>query len=1181
MVKRAAGCFNKSMKRSRSLEAMLLAAACLVIDFTSTGAQPRAGLPRLDAESIQAQSRLEGLQRLLQPGGDPESLSLFLGQAFAAFPDALASLPSVQTHDDARWDEAIRELDNLVEDLGGGLVPTSLMNVSTLPPRLVAVRRYASQLVASWPASIREKYAQRMEKRIASVLERGLATRSEALLRRVADEAPGTGAARKALETLGDYAFSRGRLPEALSWWSSICPLPRRIQNDDPLPTEPLIQLKQVLAIAYLGDLGEARRQRDAFAILHPKATGSFGGVKGPYIKVMDALLERFTQSGDVQLRHDWLGLGGDASHHLFVPVAPSMHLWLDGPTWKVPLPPPPKTLKPEEVVFEQKRPLYHPLIVGKQVILTDRHSITVLDLITGNEQFRHLFPEASEAVLSAEHPAYTGCVERDLVVLRVGQPPDRQTYLKKPVERTWLVGVELSPGLDKSQRVRWKVGPPTDDPKEAFFNGPPQTYGGRVWIPFEEWRGGSVFQGVASLNPETGRWLTQTTIGKLPSLPPGRDTLHQPVLMSGAGNLLVVATQAGSIVALDNQNGKVVWALRYASQGPWTRLSTPSSRELAAPVVSLNRVYVAPDDSDLLLCLDVNTGNVVWEREILDVVQILGRSQDKLLFTTASGLRTVHAETGSDRDGWIAPAAGRASPHGRGLILGDWIFWPTRDPSHPVLVLSMEEGRPEKGHAPNWDRPRPLYFGPTMLRHLPAGNMAYGHGSLVIAGDRELVGFIRPKLLLEPRKKEAEKEKTPLATFRLGQSEADAGDLNAAFETLSPLLREDWNWQQLAKDRLHEMLVERIETHSALGRLEEAIPFLERAADKRFDAKQRAWALSRLGATDKRDWAWKRITGDAELLDEFERRSRLTPAKPVAIEARKEPPTQSQSFPLCQALTLSAAALPARMPGSSSLMDRFFVQHEDGICCHDSSTLKLKWRMALSSPVSCIGVEGSVALIAGPKEIRCVDLETGHHHWLHPNPARMHDHWLLENGLPVQERVPETFGQFRINGSKISFAWGIQRLEMAIGVPQVELAHLSLHQQTEATTPLPFIGKENEITALAADTSKTLWEVSLPISASEWEFLPWSSYVIVHPSGKQRVLPGGLDFHPALALAWQQRNPIARDDAEFFVLDAVRGTILQRIKLERGPGPYRARVLSRGLALSNGREISVFVSER
>ena len=49
------------------------------------------------------------------------------------------------------------------------------------------------------------------------------------------------------------------------------------------------------------------------------------------------------------------------------------------------------------------------------------------------------------------------------------------------------------------------------------------------------------------------------------------------------------------------------------------------------------------------------------------------------------------------------------------------------------------------------------------MLRNLPAGNMAYGQGCLVIAGEKEITAFIRPALLLEEREGKAKAEKTPL----------------------------------------------------------------------------------------------------------------------------------------------------------------------------------------------------------------------------------------------------------------------------------------------------------------------------------------------------------------------------------------------------------------------------------
>src|SRR5438270_10679192 len=109
----------------------------------------------------------------------------------------------------------------------------------------------------------------------------------------------------------------------------------------------------------------------------------------------------------------------------------------------------------------------------------------------------------------------------------------------------------------------------------------------------------------------------------------------------------------------------------------PW------SLREDSPCVHDDGRIFVAPLDSDRLYCLEACTGQVLWERDGLEVVQLLGSAQGRVLFTTRQGVQSVGAATGLPH--WQQPSDGRLAGQGRGLVAGSWLLWPTRDEKLPL----------------------------------------------------------------------------------------------------------------------------------------------------------------------------------------------------------------------------------------------------------------------------------------------------------------------------------------------------------------------------------------------------------------------------------------------------------------------------------------------------------------
>ena len=105
------------------------------------------------------------------------------------------------------------------------------------------------------------------------------------------------------------------------------------------------------------------------------------------------------------------------------------------------------------------------------------------------------------------------------------------------------------------------------------------------------------------------------TATRDLPSAPRYR---HQ--LLTLAGRYVVYASHAGAVAALDARTGRRAWTFRYPSAAVMTPAGNALPRDLAPAVYADGRLYVAPADYDRLLCLDLETGRLLWERERVEV---------------------------------------------------------------------------------------------------------------------------------------------------------------------------------------------------------------------------------------------------------------------------------------------------------------------------------------------------------------------------------------------------------------------------------------------------------------------------------------------------------------------------------------------------------------------------------
>jgi outer membrane protein assembly factor BamB len=684
-----------------------------------------------------------------------------------------------------KWAEAVDEYQRLLRDAGDALVPAEADREDLrAAPRSVQLRRLCHLGLASLPPHSLEVYRRRVDLQARRWLKQGLAERDPSVLRRIVDEAFCSRPGDEALDALGDLAFERGDFAQAIQWWRLLAvpasearaqkrPLAGTLLFPDPKVDVAGVRAKQVLALIFRDNRAAAASELRAFQKLYPKAEGHLAGRDGSYAVILKEWLGR---PPDFPERESWPTFAGSAARGRALAAAPPRRLWAEGPTWRVRLDNPDKPAAPDEanvtVSADMARRLaFHPVICEGRVLLADARQVLAFDLWSGRLLFRYDLAQdggrqdVPEQKLPADPGAcytLTAADRRVYACLGPATPAAAATKGARKAAGNCLVCLDLAADGKVKRRQRWLVPASAKAGEAVFFEGAPVVREGRVYVAVSRPAGARARTAVACYDADRGALHWEREVCDVPA-PAGR---HH--LLTLAGGLVVYCCHAGAVVALDAETGKLAWGVRYPSRGSPPADGDPPPRDLAPPVYADGRLFVAPSDSDRLFCLDPYTGRMLWERDDIEVVHLLGCTHGRLVFTTPGGIRAVGARTGSDADGWLQPAEGRLPGFGRGLLAGGLAFWPVRDAKLPLRVLNVEDGRQWKGED---------YFEPTQLRRIRPGNMASGQGCLVVAGVEELVGYVAPEKFLDQRRKDAARPGAGAkALYRLALAEVGAG---------------------------------------------------------------------------------------------------------------------------------------------------------------------------------------------------------------------------------------------------------------------------------------------------------------------------------------------------------------------------------------------------------------------
>ncbi|MCE9534571.1 MAG: PQQ-like beta-propeller repeat protein, partial [Planctomycetes bacterium] len=391
----------------------------------------------------------------------------------------------------------------------------------------------------------------------------------------------------------------------------------------------------------------------------------------------------------------------------------------------------------------------FHPVIAQRRVFVADANHVYSFDLITGRrttlfDLTKTLEVPGVDGVLpSRSGVRYSLTYQDGYLYVRLGTQ-----FLRPAREEPGLVGPDDSSSAilclgpigkrptDPVSQV-WTLRPPKSDKTAAtIFEGTPLVKDNLLYVALWKQSGGAAATSIVCyrlVDAGTPELLWQRDVGK-PGFNPASDARTRHDLLTLAGSNVVFCTHAGNVIALDARTGKPQWEYRYARD---PRRLPPVGRDLTPTLFERGRIFAAPADSDRLLCLDAFTGRLLWDREGVDVVHLLGVTQGKLIATVAGtmrGIRGINIVSGSERfpDGWVQHDDGGEATFGRGVLFVDLIYWPTK---HGLQFLSPRDGQPAR-------QPVAGIF----------GNLAYADGCFVVTNATDVLGFVSEDLLFDRR---------------------------------------------------------------------------------------------------------------------------------------------------------------------------------------------------------------------------------------------------------------------------------------------------------------------------------------------------------------------------------------------------------------------------------------------
>ncbi len=740
---------------------------------------------------------------------------------------------------DQQWSEAIDLYEKVIQQFGESvaLVPRGDPAADPSGESLLYVdaRQHCQRSLAALPPEARAIYRQRVDARAEQLYRQGAARRDPAALRQVVSEMFCSSWGDDALNLLGDLAFQRGQFGEALAAYRRLVPDGEEGGNalvyPDPEVDLAVVAAKKLLCRAAIGTNPPVQSDLDAFAKAYPGAKDRLAGRQGLLVDILKSSLAEDHLTPVVSIDGRWPTFAGSPTRNRIVPGPVDVGSF----QWKDRLEPPPDN-RPQFVNSPFGRSpvmgrstsqdlIYHPIVLGNQVVVCDEDKIVAYHLDarpTGTEEEVHKLVVAWEQRLQSAFgtsrtartglgsPRYTLTASGDRIFARLGPVGGRggggtlvAVRNNREVEGKLLWKRQASDIALPKQRANGI------ERFSASYEGTPVADDRHVYVALTE-AVTETWSYVACLDAETGETVWVRYLGNASS---AFDPMRNMQLASDIGHRLLTLdgqtvyyqTNMGAVAALDAETGAVKWLATYPTRERDMPMigQRETHRDLNPAIVHDGLVIVAPDDSTPIFAFDAASGRLAWKTDALPrVVHLLGVAKGHLI-ATGDRVYSIDVKTGKVLRYWPESGSG-FEEHGRGLLAGDSIYWPTKTEIH---VLDQATGVPV-------DRePIRLY----QAFNTSGGNLAVGDGYLVVAGREELTVFCQNSRLIERYReeivREPEKASNHYQLARLaeatGQDELALASLEQAVKLAKPAdLADGQPLAEVAMAREHHLLM-------------------------------------------------------------------------------------------------------------------------------------------------------------------------------------------------------------------------------------------------------------------------------------------------------------------------------------------------------------------------------------
>ncbi|MDA1140053.1 MAG: PQQ-binding-like beta-propeller repeat protein [Planctomycetota bacterium] len=516
------------------------------------------------------------------------------------------------------------------------------------PTAMISLEEAARRLLFRMPEEARELYRAQYSKIAEQTLERGRTSNDVFALSRVWSMYPLTPSAWDAADLLGTYLLEQGNLLLAVTEFEKLI-----LHPEFSVRATPETLLKFGTAQIALG-----RDVAGTMRLYASKFAGRLGKAGGDERSAADFLEQTLKLPAlSIAVARDWPAFLGSGERNVIATTTPPFldPIWSFGlgemagfphEHWN-------SLLVARRRSAERVMPAVYPVAKSGRVYFKGLSGIVALDARTGrrlwesesypgafsgylNEVLKFKSEEQVQSISGVvswvQTAVFMDVIEFTIAVGEKCLVSLGRVFPKLQTSQGRLLGSSLVPDEFKQNqivafdiqtgRAKWRISGDDNSPrsetafKNTFFLGAPTIQQGKVFVMGDSAGEVSLFilkESDGSLIRRIPLCLSQPAANEVEERRQDACpvTIHQGIALC--------PTQVGRLFAVAAHSGEILWTASYprpTGQMPvsvYSARSLPRRQVVSAPMVSGERVVFLPADGDRVLCLDLQTGNVLW----------------------------------------------------------------------------------------------------------------------------------------------------------------------------------------------------------------------------------------------------------------------------------------------------------------------------------------------------------------------------------------------------------------------------------------------------------------------------------------------------------------------------------------------------------------------------------------